>query len=188
MGLAQGQTKVWRIPWASEGLSYTRCCLTPRSFRSNCLANLEGDTGSYNDFAEKSFQNLGAWIMDRNMFGPVRGPWPNQGWKGWWGDNHPYHTPVFVLTHHAREALEMAGGTTFYFVTDGIQSALNKAKRVAKGKDVRIGGGLATVREYLKAELIDEIHLAYSPVFLVLERAWSLASIYRNSVLTWLRK
>jgi dihydrofolate reductase len=125
-----------------------------------------GVEGIDNSFAERSFENIGAWIMGRNMFGPIRGPWPNQDWRGWWGENPPYHTPVFVLTHHKREPLIMEGGTTFYFITDGIESALEKAKEAAKGKDIRIGGGVQTVREYLKAGLIDELHLVYSPVFL----------------------
>jgi dihydrofolate reductase len=104
--------------------------------------------------------------MGRNMFGPIRGPWPNEDWKGWWGNNPPYHVPVFVLTHHARPPLEMEGGTTFYFVTDGIESALRQAREAAKGKDVRLGGGVATIRQYLKAGLVDELHLAISPVLL----------------------
>ena len=126
----------------------------------------EGSHGIDNDFAAQSMDNLGAWILGRNMFGPVRGPWKDESWKGWWGDNPPYHTPVFVLTHHARAPLTMEGGTTFYFVTDGIESALKKAKAAAKGKDVRIGGGVATIRQYLTAGQIDEIHLAMSPIFL----------------------
>jgi dihydrofolate reductase len=130
------------------------------------MGSSEGVDNKDNDFAKRSFQNIGAWIMGRNMFGPIRGPWPNLDWKGWWGDNPPYHTPVFVLTHHEREPLQMEGGTTFYFVTDGIESALKKAKAAAKDKDIRIGGGVETVRQYLKAGLIDEMHLAYSPVFL----------------------
>ena len=126
----------------------------------------EGAHGIDNDFATQSMDNLGAWILGRNMFGPVRGPWKDESWKGWWGDNPPYHTPVFVLTHHSRAPLTMEGGTTFYFVTDGIESALQKAKAAAKGKDVRIGGGVATIRQYLTAGQIDEIHLAMSPIFL----------------------
>ncbi len=125
-----------------------------------------GTTGVDNEIAVKSQENLGAWILGRNMFGPVRGPWLDENWKGWWGDNPPYHVPVFVLTHHARKPITMQGGTTFYFVTDGIESALKKAKEAAKNKDVRIGGGVSTVRQYLKAGLIDELHLAFSPVFL----------------------
>ena len=125
-----------------------------------------GTTGVDNDFGAKSFENVGAWILGRNMFGPVRGPWPDDSWKGWWGDTPPYHTPVFVLTHHARKPLEMKGGTTFYFVTDGIDSALKRAKETAQGKDVRIGGGVSTIRQYLAGGHIDELHLAMSPVLL----------------------
>lgn len=125
-----------------------------------------GTEGTDNDFAEKSFENIGAWIMGRNMFGPIRGPWPDDAWKGWWGENPPYHVPVFVLTHHEREPVMMKGGTTFYFVTDGIKSALEKARTAANGKDIRIGGGTATIRQFLQQGLIDEIHLAISPVFL----------------------
>ena len=119
-----------------------------------------------NDFADRGFENVGAWIMGRNMFGPVRGPWVDEQWKGWWGDNPPYHCDVFVLTHHARAPLVMEGGTTFHFVTDGIEAAWLRAKAAANGKDVRIGGGAATVRAYLRAGLIDELHLAQSPVLL----------------------
>ena len=125
-----------------------------------------GTTGTDNDYAARSFENVGAWILGRNMFGPVRGPWPDDSWKGWWGESPPYHTPVYVLTHHARAPLAMAGGTTFYFVTTGIESALQKAIKAANGKDVRIGGGVAVIRQYLTAGLIDEMHLAVSPVLL----------------------
>ena len=125
-----------------------------------------GATGVDDDFARRGFENIGAWILGRNMFGPVRGPWPDETWKGWWGDNPPYHVPVFVLTHHARAPLAMDGGTIFHFVTDGIESALRKAKDAAKGKDVRLGGGVATIRQYLRARLIDEMHLAMAPLFL----------------------
>jgi dihydrofolate reductase len=125
-----------------------------------------GSRGVDNDFAARSFENVGAWILGRNMFGPVRGPWGDESWKGWWGEIPPSHTPVFVLTHHARRALEMGGGTTFHFVTEGIQSALNRAHEAARGKDVRIGGGVATIRQYLMAGLIEEMHLAFSPVLL----------------------
>lgn len=125
-----------------------------------------GRIGVDNDFAVRSLENLGAWILGRNMFGPVRGPWPDDSWRGWWGENPPYHVPVFVLTHHPRAPLEMTGGTTFYFVTDGIDSALRQAKDAASGKNVRIGGGVATTRQYLLAGHVDEIHLAVSPVLL----------------------
>ena len=126
----------------------------------------EGTQGTDNDFAEKSFENLGAWIMGRNMFGPIRGSWPNDDWKGWWGENPPYHVPIFVLTNHARESVTMKGGTTFHFVTDGIASALDKARKAADGKDIRIGGGVSTIRQFLEAGYIDEMHLAVAPVFL----------------------
>jgi dihydrofolate reductase len=125
-----------------------------------------GAKGIDNDFALKGFENVGAWILGRNMFGPIRGRWPDDAWKGWWGDTPPYHVPVFVLTHHARAPLEMKGGTTFYFITDGIDSALKQAKAAAKGKDVRIGGGVSTIRQYLQAGQIDEMHLALSPVIM----------------------
>ncbi|MBI4807801.1 MAG: dihydrofolate reductase [Nitrosomonadales bacterium] len=126
----------------------------------------DGTTGIDDDFAARGFNNVGAWILGRNMFGPIRGPWPDSKWKGWWGDTPPYHTPVFVLTHHPRASLEMDGGTTFHFVTDGIRAALEQAFDAAKGQDVRIGGGVDTIRQYLRAGLIDEMHLAISPVLL----------------------
>ena len=126
----------------------------------------EGTTGVDDDFGARSMENLGAWIMGRNMFGPVRGPWPDFEWKGWWGEEPPYHCPVFVLTHHERPPLEMAGGTVFHFVTGGIHEALDRAREAADDKDIRIGGGAATVREYLGAGLIDELHLAIAPVLL----------------------
>ena len=125
-----------------------------------------GETGVDNDMAEQSFQGIGAWILGRNMFGPVRGPWPDESWKGWWGEEPPYHTPVFVLTHHPRPPLAMTGGTVFHFVTDGIHAALEQARAAAGAQDVRLGGGVATVREYLRAGLIDELHLVMRPVLL----------------------
>ena len=126
----------------------------------------DGIEGIDNDFAEKGFENLGAWILGRNMFGPIRGDWPDGEWKGWWGPSPPYHVPVFVLTHYEREPLIMEGGTTFYFVTQGIEAALEAAKTAAKGKDIRIGGGADTIRQFLKGGYIDELHLAVSPLFL----------------------
>jgi dihydrofolate reductase len=125
-----------------------------------------GETGFDNDYGARSMSNFGAFIIGRNMFGPVRGPWPNEEWKGWWGEDPPYHAPTFVLTHHARAPITMQGGTTFYFVTDGIDSALRQARAAAGEKDVKIGGGVATVRQYLEIDAIDEIHLAISPVVL----------------------
>src|SRR5690348_160009 len=121
-----------------------------------------GESGIDNDFALKGFENLGAYILGRNMFGPVRGPWPDESWKGWWGDEPPYHTPVFVLTHYPRATLTMAGGTAFHFVTGGIEEALARARAAAGGRDVRLGGGVSTIRQYLAAGLIDELHLVMS--------------------------
>jgi dihydrofolate reductase len=126
----------------------------------------DGSQGVDNDFAAQSFENVGAWILGRNMFGPIRGPWKDDSWKGWWGEEPPYHVPVFVLTHHARAPLAMKGGTTFHFVTDGPESALQQAKNAANGHDVRIGGGVSTIRQYLTAGQVDEMHLAFSPVLL----------------------
>src|SRR5581483_8925272 len=126
----------------------------------------DGETGVDDDIAARGFENIGAWILGRNMFGPVRGPWPDESWKGWWGEEPPYHTPVFVLTHHARAPLAMRGGTEFRFVTGGIHAALEQAKAAAGGRDVRLGGGVATIREFLRAGLVDEIHLAMRPVLL----------------------
>src|SRR5215831_6553326 len=125
-----------------------------------------GSTGVDDEWARRGMENVGAWILGRNMFGPMRGPWSDDSWKGWWGKNPPYHVPVFVLTHHARAPITMDGGTTFHFVTDGIHAALKRATEAAQGKDVRLGGGVATIRQYLTAGLIDEIHLALSPVLL----------------------
>jgi dihydrofolate reductase len=125
-----------------------------------------GSTGVDETFAARGFENVGAWILGRNMFGPVRGPWLNEDWKGWWGDTPPYHVPVYLLTHQAREPLVMQGGTTFYFVTEGMEVALGRAIDAAHGRDVRIGGGTTTVRQYLRARLIDEMHLAVSPKLL----------------------
>ena len=125
-----------------------------------------GTTGIDNDFVSRGFSNIGAWILGRNMFAPIRGAWPDEEWKGWWGDSPPYHVPVFVLTNHERNSIEMDGGTTFHFVTEGIHAALDRAFESAQGKDVRLGGGVSTIRQYLEARLIDEMHIAMSPVLL----------------------
>ena len=125
-----------------------------------------GTTGVDDEFAARGFRNVGAWIMGRNMFGPIRGNWPDDAWKGWWGDNPPYHTPVFVLTHHPRKSIVMDGGTVFHFVTEGIHAAYKQAIESADGKDIRLGGGVATIRQYLSAGLVDEMHLAISPILL----------------------
>lgn len=137
-----------------------------RTFQRHLFGKDEGSTGIDDDFAARGFANIGAWILGRNMFGPVRGPWPDLSWRGWWGENPPYHVPVFVLTHHARPPLEMEGGTTFHFVTGGIHEALARARDAAEGQDVRIGGGPATIRQFLAEQLIDELHLAIAPVLL----------------------
>ncbi len=135
-------------------------------FAGSLIGDRVGRAGIDNDFAALGFENLGAWIMGRHMFAPSRGAWPDDGWQGWWGDNPPYHVPVFVLTHHARPPLTMEGGTTFHFVTDGIHAALKRAKEAAQGRDIRLGGGTATIRQYLTAGLIDELHLAVAPALL----------------------
>ena len=139
-------------------------------FQTEVWNKMQGESGGGrgvdNQMAERAFENVGAWILGRNMFGPVRGPWPDESWKGWWGDEPPYHVPVFVLTHHARKPLAMQGGTTFHFVTDGAESALKRAREAAAGKDVRIGGGVSTIRQYLVAGQIDEMHLAMSPMLM----------------------
>ncbi|MBV9294992.1 MAG: dihydrofolate reductase family protein [Acidobacteriaceae bacterium] len=125
-----------------------------------------GSTGVDNEWAQRGMENVGAWILGRNMFGPLRGEWPDDLWKGWWGEEPPYRVPTFVLTHHPRRSLEMKGGTTFYFITDGIHLALEQAKHAAQGRDVRIGGGVATIQQYLRARLIDELHLAFRPILM----------------------
>lgn len=135
-------------------------------FASGLIGDRAASAGVDDDFVARGFENVGAWILGRNMFAPSRGAWPDDGWKGWWGPNPPYHVPVFVLTHHARAPITMEGGTTFHFVTDGIHAALARAKEAAQGKDVRLGGGVATIRQFLTAKLVDELHLAISPVLL----------------------
>jgi dihydrofolate reductase len=137
-----------------------------RTIQRKVLGKETGSTGIDDDFAARGFDNVGAWILGRNMFGPVRGPWPDDSWRGWWGDNPVYHVPVFVLTHHARAPLVMDGGTTFHFITDGIHSALAQAGAAAGGRDVRLGGGADLIRQYLRAGLVDSMHLAISPVLL----------------------
>ena len=137
-----------------------------RTFQQHLFGRDDGETGLDDDFAARGFRNIGAWILGRNMFGPVRGPWPDENWRGWWGDNPVYHVPVFVLTHHPRRPLVMEGGTTFHFVTEGIAVALERAREAAGGRDVRIGGGVNVIQQYLRQRLIDELHLAISPVLL----------------------
>ena len=125
-----------------------------------------GESGVDNGIAEQGMKGLGAWILGRNMFGPVRGPWPDESWKGWWGEEPPYHVPTFVLTHHPRAPIVMKGGTVFHFVTDGIHAALDQARAAAGDRDIRLGGGVATIRQYLRARLVDEMHLAFRPALL----------------------
>ena len=126
----------------------------------------DGETGIDDQIAAEGMANKGAWILGRNMFGPVRGPWPDESWKGWWGDEPPYHVPTFVLTHHKRGTIPMKGGTDFIFVTDGVEAALERAREAAGDRDIRIGGGVSTVRQFLQARLIDEMHLAVRPILL----------------------
>ena len=164
-GYGAGPLQSLEHPLGVGGLALHEWAFATRTFQ-RMFGNDAGATGIDDDFAVRSFENVGAWILGRNMFGPVRGPWPDETWKGWWGDNPPYHVPVFVLTHHPRAPIEMQGGTTFHFVTDGIHAALERAAAAANGKDIRIGGGVATIQQYLRAGLIDEIHVAISPVVL----------------------
>ena len=137
-----------------------------RTMQQVVFGEEKGATGIDDDFIARGFENVGAWILGRNMFGPICGPWPDMEWKGWWGDNPPYHVPVFVLTHHARPPIEMEGGTTFHFVTSGIHEALKQAREAASGKDIRIGGGPNTIQQYLREGLIDELHIAIAPIVL----------------------
>ena len=165
-GYGAGPAQSLAAPLGVGGESLHEWFLPTRTFQKILGGGAGGTTGVDDEFAAAGMANLGAWILGRNMFAPSRGPWPDDGWKGWWGPNPPYHVPVFVLTHHARDPLEMEGGTTFHFVTDGIHAALERAKAAAGDKDVRVGGGVATVRQYLRAGLVDEMHLAISPVLL----------------------
>ena len=152
MGVGGGELHQWLFP--------------TRTFQRGVFGNADGTTGVDDDFAARGFANVGAWILGRNMFSPDRGDWPDPEWKGWWGENPPYHVPVFILTHYARAPIEMEGGTTFHFITGGIHEALDRAREAADEKDVRIGGGPATVRQYLREGLIDELHVAIAPVLL----------------------
>ena len=151
LGLRGREVHTWMFPTKSFG---------------KMIGKDGGSDGIDNDFVEKSFENVGAWIIGRNMFGPIRGKWPDDEWKGWWGEEPPYHVPVFVLTHHERKPVKMKGDTVFHFVTEGIGPAIEQAKQAAAGKDIRIGGGVSTVRQFLQAGYIDEIHFALSPIFL----------------------
>jgi dihydrofolate reductase len=164
-GFGAGLNQSLENPLGAGGLALHEWILATKTFQ-RMEGSGAGTTGIDDDFAARGFSHIGAWILGRNMFGPIRGRWPDADWTGWWGSNPPYHTPVFILTHHARDPVVMEGGTTFYFVTDGIYSALDRAKEAAKDLDVRLGGGVATIRQYLQARLIDEMHLAIAPVLL----------------------
>jgi dihydrofolate reductase len=163
-GFAAGPAQSLQNPLGVGGPALMEWFFPTRVWRS-IQGQEGGETGVDNRMAERGFANMGAWVLGRNMFGPVRGPWPDESWKGWWGDEPPYHVPVYVLTHHPRPPLHMKGGTVFHFVTDGIRAALEQAKAAAGTGNVRIGGGASTVRQYLQAGLIDEMHLALRPVF-----------------------
>jgi dihydrofolate reductase len=164
-GYGAGPEQSLDNPLGVGGMALHQWAFGTRTFRK-MFGQDGGSTGVDEQFAARGFDNVGAWILGRNMFGPIRGPWPNDDWKGWWGDNPPYHCPVFVLTHHPRDPITMEGGTVFHFVADGILPALRRAMAAANGRDVRLGGGVATVRQYLQARLIDEMHVAFSPVML----------------------
>lgn len=164
-GYGAGHSQDRAHPLGVRGQEMMQWFFPTRTFRA-MFGNRDGETGVDDGIAAQGFEGIGASIMGRNMFGPVRGPWPDESWKGWWGDDPPYHTPVFVLTHHARAPITMAGGTVFHFVTGGIHEALEQAKDAAGGKDVRLGGGVATLRQYLHAGLVDDMHLALSPALL----------------------
>jgi dihydrofolate reductase len=164
-GYGAGPEQSLENPLGVGGMALHEWAFATRTFR-RMFGQDGGTTGIDDDFAARGFAGIGAWIMGRNMFGPVRGDWPDDTWKGWWGDNPPYHCPVFVLTNHPRASIAMEGGTTFHFVTDGIHAAFQRATAAANGRDVRLGGGVATIRQYLQVGLIDEMHFAVSPILL----------------------
>jgi dihydrofolate reductase len=164
-GYGAGPSQSLENPLGVGATALHEWALATRTF-GQMVGGEGGTTGIDDDFMARGFSNIGAWILGRNMFGPVRGSWPDENWKGWWGANPPYHTPVFVLTHHPRADIVMEGGTTFHFVTDGIHAALERAREAAQGRDVRLGGGVATIQQYLRARLVDEMHLATAPAVL----------------------
>jgi dihydrofolate reductase len=164
-GYGAGSGQSLENPLGVGGESLHKWLVSTRTF-NELIGKSSGTTGTDDEFAARGFTNIGAWILGRNMFGPIRGPWPDDAWKGWWGEAPPYHTPVFVLTHHAGPRLSMKGGTEFRFVTDGIRAALDQAFDAAGGKDVRLGGGVSVIRQYLQAGLVDEMHLAVAPLLL----------------------
>jgi dihydrofolate reductase len=165
-GYGAGPNQDMNNPLGMGGFQLHNWFFPTRSFQIMNDTGKDGTTGLDDNYARLGFENVGGWILGRNMFGPIRGAWPDESWKGWWGANPPFHGPVFVLTHHPRKPLKMEGGTTFHFVTEGYEVALKQAKEAAGQKDVRLGGGVNTVRQYLKAKLIDEIHLAIAPILI----------------------
>jgi dihydrofolate reductase len=164
-GYGAGLSQNLENPLGLRGMELHAWMFESKYFRK-MIGQDGGTEGVDSDFVEKSFDNVGVWIMGRNMFGPIRGLWKDDEWKGWWGEEPPFHVPVFVLTHHARKSFKMKGGTAFHFVTDGIESAIEKAKEAANGKDIRIGGGVSTIRQFLQAGYIDEMQFAFTPIFL----------------------
>jgi len=164
-GFSAGPNQDLSNPLGIGGINLMQWFFPTRVFKK-MHGDGDGTTGIDNDFAERGLDRIGAWILGRNMFGPIRGEWPDDKWKGWWGDNPPYHTQVFVLTHYPRASVQMDGDTTFHFVTDGIHAALQRAREAAGELDVRLGGGPSTIRQYLQAGLVDQLHLAVSPVVL----------------------
>jgi len=165
-GYGAGPSQDIDNPLGVGGTDLHQWAFPTRTFQRALFGTDGGTTGVDDDFAKRGFRNIGAWILGRNMFAPTRGPWSDMNWKGWWGDSPPYHVPVFILTHHARPSIPMEGGTTFHFVTGGIHEALDRAREAANGMDIRIGGGPNTIRQYLLAGLIDELHIAIAPVLL----------------------
>jgi dihydrofolate reductase len=165
-GFGAGPDQDLNHPLGVGGTALHSWALPTRTFQQKLFGRDSGETGIDDAYAARGFQNVGAWILGRNMFGPVRGPWPDLSWRGWWGENPVYQVPVFVLTNHPRPPLVMEGGTTFTFVTEGAAAALERAREAAAGKDVRVGGGVNTIQQYLRQRLIDEIHIAISPVLL----------------------
>ena len=165
-GFGAGPDQTLNQPLGVGGTALHTWAFATRTFQKQLFGSDSGEDGIDEDFAARGFRNVGAWILGRNMFGPVRGPWPDESWRGWWGENPVYHVPVFVLTHHARAPLVMEGGTTFHFVTEGPEVALERARKAAAGKDVRVGGGVSTIQQYLRLRLIDELHIAIAPVLL----------------------
>jgi dihydrofolate reductase len=165
-GYGAGPDQDIHNPLGVGGTELHQWLFPTRTIQQNLFGKEGGTTGVDDEFAARGFENVGAWILGRNMFSPVRGPWVDMSWKGWWGDNPPYHVPVFILTHHARPPIAMEGGTTFHFVTGGVHDALEQAREAAGGKDVRVGGGASTIQQFLREGLLDEMHFAIAPVLL----------------------